>query len=155
MVILATTFSAAGSIAYAYSHKLPNVKITHISSWDWEEDDYEWELEKKGYKPKHVYFDSGKYDDYRGRYIKRVDVSCSKAKGNVNYQFAKRVSGERWEYFSFGKSRFIYSFDLPKNKIYYVKVRTYKTIKGKRHYGKWSPVVKESTHHKEVHAYDI
>ena len=144
---------AAGITTHAASHKLPRAKITHIDSYDWT--DYNDFFKEEGEIPKYVYYDDGSYNDYEGYYVKRIDITCRKEKGNVGYQFAWKEGKGKWQYCSIGKYREFMIYDIPKNIVVSVKVRTYKDIKGKRYYGKWSPVVKETTHDKEVHSNDV
>lgn len=150
MALLIVGASAAASVTYAASPKLPKAKITHINSYNWYE--YEWDEDMADYEPDYLYYDSGEYNDDSGYYIKCVDFECRKEKGNVKYQFAFREGNGAWDKFTYGKDRSVSYYDIPRNITVSVKVRTYKEIGGKRYYGKWSPVVKESTHDKEVHA---
>lgn len=132
---------------YAASKKLPRAKITKLESYAWY-DSADWSYsEDEEYTPKHEYYDSDR-DDY---YIMSMYIGCRKEKGDVKYQFAVREGKKgKWNKFSYGKDRTVSWFDIPKNKTVYVKVRTYKEKNGKRKYGKWSPIVKESSHFKDI-----
>lgn len=155
MVAFAGTFYVASNIAYAASSKIPQAKIAHFYVYDWF--DYEEYCEDVGYEPEHEYYNNGEYyDDEDGYILKRAEIVARKEKGNYNYQYAFRIGNKgKWVKFSYGKSRNVSYYDLPKNRTIYVKVRCYKETNGKKKYGKWSPVVRTSTHDKEVHVNTI
>lgn len=69
---------------------------------------------------------------------KQLKVKYSKSSGGVTgYQIAYKVKGGSWKYTTTtSTSKTIKS--LKSGKTYYVKVRAYKTINGKKYYGSWS-----------------
>ena len=138
--------------AYAASPILPRAKVTHIEISRWFEDDYEEFFEEIDYEPKYVYFDDGSFNISYGHYVKDISFKCRKEKGKVKYQFAVKWSGQKkWIKIEADSKREGWIADIPRNKTLYLKVRTFKKIGKKRYYGKWSPIVKESTYDKEVH----
>ena len=73
----------------------------------------------------YVDYDDGSYDDYEGYYMPRIDITCRKEKGNVKYQFGwQEGKNKKWQYSSIDKSRGFMVFNVPKNIIVSVKVRT-------------------------------
>ena len=154
LVFLIITFSSC-FVSSAASPKVPQAKITHIWSYDWYEENKEYFIENN-YVPKYVYYDYGDYNDNSGYYVKVIEAKCRKAKGsNVKYQFAIREGKKKWEKYPPDGRSTLNVYDFPKNITISIKVRYVKTKNGKNYYGKWSPVIKESTHDKEVHPSNI
>ena len=154
IVFIITVVNVSSITIYAAS-KLPRAKITGLLSHNWYEDADESYLDDESYTPEYIYYDDGDYNDDSSYYVKRIDIEWRKEKGNVKYQVAFHEKGKSWQYVDMGKEVSGYAYDFPKNKIVYFKVRTYRDQNGKRKYGKWSPIVAESTHDKEVHVSDI
>lgn len=154
MILFAAVFFVSGDGSYAASSKIPQAKITHFYVSDWF--DYEDFCKVEGYEPEHEYYNDGEYYDYEGYYIKKATIQARKEKGNYKYQFAFRKGSKgKWEKLSYGKARSVFIYDIARNKTIYAKVRCYKETNGKKKYGEWSPVVKTSTHDKEVHVKNI
>ena len=71
---------------------------------------------------------------------KTLTVKYKKATGASGYQIAYKKSGGSWKYktVSSGSTLSKTITGLTKKKSYTVKVRAYKTVSGKKHYGSWS-----------------
>ena len=69
-----------------------------------------------------------------------LKLTCTNVKYRTGYQVRYKKSGaKKWTTKNFKKNTFTLT-KLKKNKKYKVKVRVYKTVNGKKFYGKWSKV---------------
>ena len=67
-----------------------------------------------------------------------------KGGGNTGYQIAYRLKGKKWK--TKNTSNTILTIKkLKRKKTYSVRVRSYKKVKGKVYYGKWSKIMKIKT----------
>lgn len=149
LLLCASNFAETN--VYAASKKLPQGKITQLVVYYCYDNNYnDFSDDGEDYSPKHEYWNEGDYTNKSGFYMIYTDIKCRKEKGNVKYQFASKEGKGPWDKFSYGKGRTVQVYDLKKDLKFSVKVRTYKDIKGKRVYGKWSPIATETTSFKYI-----